>query len=116
MERRVRVWRLPFLCCRRVAGVREAWPRPGDVGGGRWVFVRVRHHGLLRLASTIWVSSPLMCPTDRRCWSVLRGRALLGCTRGSFWAGLARLGSSWFMADSSVIGVTSIAGSSGGMR
>ena len=28
---------------------------PGDVGGGRWGFIRVGHHGLLRLASTPWV-------------------------------------------------------------
>ena len=33
-------------------------PRPGDVGGIRWVFVRVRHHGLLRLAPNLWVSVP----------------------------------------------------------
>ena len=31
-------------------------PCPGDVGGSRWVFVRVQHHGLLRLASTYRVS------------------------------------------------------------
>ena len=37
---RVLAWRRPFLCCRRVAGVREAWPRPGDVGESRWAFVR----------------------------------------------------------------------------
>ena len=28
-EGRVRAWRRPFLCCRRVAGVQEAWPPPG---------------------------------------------------------------------------------------
>ena len=28
VEGRVRVWRRLFLCCRRVAGVREAWPPP----------------------------------------------------------------------------------------
>ena len=27
-EGRVWVWRRPFLCCRRVTGVREAWPPP----------------------------------------------------------------------------------------
>ena len=52
VEGRVPGWRRPFLCCRRVAGIREAWPPPG--GCGR-VVVRVRHHGLLRLASTPWV-------------------------------------------------------------
>ena len=31
-------------------------PRPGDVGGIRWVFARVRHHGLLRLAPIHWMS------------------------------------------------------------
>ena len=31
-------------------------PRPGDVGGIRWVCVRVRHHDLLRLAPILWVS------------------------------------------------------------
>ena len=29
VEGRVRVWRRLFLCCRRVAGVWEAWPLPG---------------------------------------------------------------------------------------
>ena len=29
VEERVRMWHRPFLCCRRVAGVREAWPPPG---------------------------------------------------------------------------------------
>ena len=29
VEGRVGVWRRPFLCCRRVAGVREACPPPG---------------------------------------------------------------------------------------
>ena len=49
-------------------------------------------------------------------YPVLRGRALLGCTRGSFWARSARLGSSRFLADSAAVGVTSIARSSGGRR
>ena len=31
-------------------------PRPGDVGRGRWGRICVRHRGLLRLASTPWVS------------------------------------------------------------
>ena len=34
----------------------ERGPRPGDVGGIRWVFVRVQHHGPLRLAHIRWVS------------------------------------------------------------
>ena len=40
----------------RLRGSRKRGPRPGDVGGSRWVFVRVRHHRLLRLASTLRVS------------------------------------------------------------
>ena len=28
---RDRVWRRPFFCCRRVAGVPEAWPPPGGL-------------------------------------------------------------------------------------
>ena len=36
VEGRVRVWRRPFLCCRRFAGVRDAWPPPG--GSGRKPF------------------------------------------------------------------------------
>ena len=31
-------------------------PCPGDVGRGRWGRICVRHRGLLRLASTPWVS------------------------------------------------------------
>ena len=56
----------------------------------------------------------LVCPTNGRCWSVLRGRALLGCTRGSFWVRLARPGALGFMADSVAVDVTSIASSPGG--
>ena len=44
------------------------------------------------------------------------GRALLGCTRGSFWARSARPGSSLFVADSAAVGVTFIVRSSGRRR
>ena len=123
MERRVRVWRRPFLCCRRVAGVREAWPRPGDIGGSRWVFVRVRHHGLLRLASTLRVSVACVGQVGIFPVGVSDRQALLGCVarprvaglyEGSFWARLARPGSPWFMAECAAVGVTSIAQPSGG--
>ena len=57
-----------------------------------------------------------VCPTDRRCRGVLRSRAPLGCTRGSFRAGLARPGSSRFMGDSAVVGSTSIGRPPGGRR
>ena len=62
------------------------------------------------------MSFPSVCPTDRRCRGVLRSRASLGCTRGSFWAGLARPGSSRFMAECAVVGVTSISWPPGGRR
>ena len=45
----------PFSVAGRSRGSGKCGPRPGDVGGGRWGFFRVRHHGLLRLASTPWV-------------------------------------------------------------
>ena len=32
MEGQFRVWRHLFLCCRRVAGVQEAWPPPWGCG------------------------------------------------------------------------------------
>ena len=62
------------------------------------------------------VSFPWVCPTDRRCPGVLRSRASLGCTRGSFWAGLACPGSWRFMAECAVVGVTSIDWLRGGRR
>ena len=43
-----------------VGGLRgsgERGPRPGDVGGIRWVIFRARHHGPLRLARICWVSA-----------------------------------------------------------
>ena len=43
-----------------VGGLRgsgEPGPRPADVGGIRWVSVRVQHHGLLSLARICWVSA-----------------------------------------------------------
>ena len=61
-ERRVR-WKdgsgfgaAPFSVAGGLRGSGKRGPRPGDVGGSRYVVVRVRHHGLLRLASTPWVS------------------------------------------------------------
>ena len=126
VEGRVRVWRRPFSVAGGLRGLGKRGPRPGDVGGSRWIFVRVRHHGLLRLASTLWLSVARagqvdvfllpVCPTDRRCWSVLRRRALSGCTRGFSWARLARAGSSSLTVNSAAVGVTSMVGSSCGRR
>ena len=38
-------------------GSRERGPHLGDVGGIRWVIVRVRRHGPLRLALICWMSA-----------------------------------------------------------
>ena len=45
-----------FSVVGRLQGSRRRGPRPGEVGGIRWVIVRVRHHGPLRLAHICWVS------------------------------------------------------------
>ena len=115
----------PFPVAGGSRGPGSAAPVRRDVGGGCWIFFRVGHHGLLRLAPTLerplhvpgrLTPSPVVCPVDGRCWSVLRGRAFLGCTRESFWARLARPGSSWLVADSAACGVTFIVRSSRGRR
>ena len=91
-------------------------PRPGDVGGSCWVFVRVRHHGLLRLAPTLLVSVACVGQVDVFPVGVSDQQVLLGCVarscagglyKGSFWARLARPGLSWFMAQCAAVGVTS---------
>ena len=48
---------VPFSDVGRLRGSGERGPRPGDVGGIRWVIFRVQHHGLLRLARIRWVSA-----------------------------------------------------------
>ena len=47
---------VPFTVVGGLWGSGERGPRPGDLGGIRWVIVSVRHHGLLRLAHIRWVS------------------------------------------------------------
>ena len=46
----------PFLVAGGSLRSRKCGPRPGDVRRGRWGGICVRHRGLLRLASTPWVS------------------------------------------------------------
>ena len=46
----------PFLVAGGSLRSGKCGPRPGDVGRGRWGRICVRHRGLLRLASTPWVS------------------------------------------------------------
>ena len=69
----------PFSVAGRLRGSGKRRPRPGDVGGSRWVFVRVRHHGLLRLASTHWVSVARAGQVDIFPAGVPDRRALLEC-------------------------------------
>ena len=45
-----------FLVVGELLGSGKCGPRLGDVGRGRWGRICVRHRGLLRLASTPWVS------------------------------------------------------------
>ena len=130
-ERRVR-WKdgsgrgaAPFAVAVGLRGSGKRGPRPGDVGGSRWAFVRARHHGLLRLAPSLRVSVARVGQVDVVPVGVSDGQVLLGfvarpCAvwlyKGSFWAGLARPGSSWFMAECAVVGVTSIGRPPGGRR
>ena len=83
----------------------------------RWAFVRARHHGLLRLAPTLPVSVARVRQvdvvpvgvSDRQVLPGCVGRVLaVGLYKGSFSAGLAHPGSSWFMAECAVVGLTSI--------
>ena len=53
--------------------------RPGDVGRSCRVFVRVRHHGLLRRASTLWVSVACVRQVDVLPAGVPDRQALLEC-------------------------------------
>ena len=117
MEGWVRAWCRPFRCCGRVAGSGRRGPRPVDVGGTRWAFVHAPHHGPLRLAPTLRVSVARVGQVDVVPVGVSDRQVLLGCVarpcavglyRGSFWAGLTRPGSSWFMAECAVVGVASI--------
>ena len=116
---------VPYSVAGGTRGSMEPSPRPGDVGGTRWVVVRGQHHGPLTLAHIRWVSVacagqvdalPAGMPDRRRWGSVLRGRALLGCTRGSSWARSARPGLSLLTAAFAAVGLTPLVGSSGERR
>ena len=84
-ERRVR-WNdrsvlglVPFSDVGGLRGSGERGPRLGDVGGIRWVIVRVRHHGPLRLAHIRWVSSACAGQVDAFPASVPDQQALVEC-------------------------------------
>ena len=48
---------VPFSDVDGLGASMERGPCAGDVGGIRWVIVRVRHHGRLRLAHICWLSA-----------------------------------------------------------
>ena len=84
-ERRVR-WKdgpgcgaAPFSVAGGLRGCGKCGPRPGDVGGGLSGFIRVRHHRLLRLASTPWVSVSVAGQVDPSPAGVPEQQALLEC-------------------------------------
>ena len=115
----------PFAVAGGLRGSGRRGPRPGDVGGSRWAFVRARHHGLLRLAPTLRVSVASVGQVDVVPVGVSDRQVSLGCVappcaaglyKRSFGAGLARLSSSWFMPECATVGVTSIDGPPGGRR
>ena len=84
-ERRVR-WKdgsgtgaAPFSVAGGLRGSGIRGPRSEDVEGGRWVFFRVRHHGLLRRDSIFWVSVARAGQVDVFLAGVPDRQALLEC-------------------------------------
>ena len=115
----------PFLVAGGSLRSGKCGPRLGDVGGGCWGRICVRHRGLLRVASTPWVSVVRSGQVD----AVLAGVSgrhvvpehvarprVAGLYEGSCWAKSAQSGSLWFVADPAAAGVTVIVRSSGGRR
>ena len=88
----------PFPCCRRVTEVREVRPSSGgcrkrSLGSylcpTPWAAKASLHSLGVRCACWAGLTpSALVCPVDGWCHSMLRGRALLGCTRGRVGRGL----------------------------
>ena len=69
----------PFAVAGGLRGSGKRGPRPGDVGGSRWAFVRARHHGLLRLAPILQVSVARVGQVDVVPVGVSDRQALPGC-------------------------------------
>ena len=97
------MWRRPFLCCRRVAGVREAWPPPGgcsrkSLGFRSCPTPRAAKTGLYSWVSVACVGQVDVFPvgvSDRQALLECVARpGLVGLYEGSFWSRLARPGSS----------------------
>ena len=68
-----------FAVAGGLRGSGKRCPCPGDVGGGRWAFVRARHHGLLRLAPILRVSVARVGQVDVVFVGVSHRQALPGC-------------------------------------
>ena len=73
----------PFSVVGGLRGSGERGPRSGDVGGARWVTVRVRHHGPLRLANIRWVSVVCAGQVDAFPAGVPDGQVLAECVARS---------------------------------
>ena len=74
---------VPFSDVRGLRGSGERGPRPGDVGGIRWVIVLVRHHWPLRLARIRWVSAACARQAHAFPAGVLDRQALVECVARS---------------------------------
>ena len=79
---------VPFSVPGGLRGSGKRAPRPGDVGGIRWVFVHFRHHGLLRLAPILWVSVARAGQVDVFLAGAPDRQALLECVARSRFVGL----------------------------
>ena len=79
---------VPFSVVGGLRGSGERGPSPGDAGGIRWVIVRVRHHGPLRLAHIRWVSVACAGQVDAFPAGVPDRQALVECVARSRFVGL----------------------------
>ena len=77
---------VPFSVAGSLRGSRERGPRPGDVGGIRWVVFRVQHR--LRLAPVCWVSVARAGQVDVFPAGVPDRQALVECVARSHSVGL----------------------------
>ena len=79
---------VPISVVGGLRGCGERGPRPEDVGGIGWVFVRVRNLGLLRLAHIRWVCIACAKQVDAFPVSVPERQALVECVARSRFVGL----------------------------
>ena len=80
--------RVPLSVVGGLRGSRERCPRPGNVGGTRWVIVCVQHHGPLRLALFCLVSVACARQVDTFPAGVPDPQALVECVARSRFVGL----------------------------